>query len=214
MYTKFMHYIPLLSPASIIHIGVLLGVTTLVLILMDVIAERPAHKLDLAMGRAVIGRRTAIETTIMHAFSWLGGPYGIVTVCLVFALVLTLSGRSYLACEFGAIVALSTVYVLALKLLTARKRPKMKALELERTYSFPSAHSLVSTVVYLSIAYTSFLSLEDPLGFACVIAFVTLLYFIGISRIYLGCHYVSDVLAGFIGGLMWTALFIWLSGLG
>ncbi len=51
---------------------------------------------------------------------------------------------------------------------------------------------------------------ETWIKWALTILFALLIIFIGISRVYLGVHYASDVLAGFCVGLMWLFLSLWI----
>jgi len=70
------------------------------------------------------------------------------------------------------------------------------------SYSFPSGHAMLSTVFYLSLAI---LMTRNP----AVRASAALpAFFIGLSRVYLGVHYPTDVLAGFAGGAFWLSAWI------
>jgi undecaprenyl-diphosphatase len=71
------------------------------------------------------------------------------------------------------------------------------------SYSFPSGHALLSTVFYLSLAILMTGRLAVRMGAAL------LALFIGLSRVYLGVHYPTDVLAGFAAGVFWLS--VWLS---
>jgi undecaprenyl-diphosphatase len=114
------------------------------------------------------------------------------------------------------LVVVSTVggFVLAqaLKLVFSRPRPDLVP-HLAQVYSssFPSGHSMFSAVVYLTLgALLSQLVQERTLkvyflGVACFLTFV-----VGLSRVYLGVHYPTDVLAGWSAGLAW-ALACWMA---
>ena len=85
-----------------------------------------------------------------------------------------------------------------------RPRPTVNQLLHITGYSFPSAHSMVSLVFYGAIAYLLWIRLPSTrLRWFLTSSFVLLIVFIGISRIYLGVHYPSDVLAGFAAGGIW-----------
>jgi undecaprenyl-diphosphatase len=97
-----------------------------------------------------------------------------------------------------------------LKLGFARPRPDFVPHAATMTQSFPSGHSLLSAVVYLSLG--ALLAQQEQrrrikiyfLGVALCLTFL-----IGISRIYLGVHYPTDVLAGWTVGLVWAMMW-WL----
>jgi undecaprenyl-diphosphatase len=94
----------------------------------------------------------------------------------------------------------------------ARPRPELvKHLSRIYTSSFPSGHSMLSAVVYLTLG--SLLMRFAPkrrlkLYYLCVAMLLTFL--IGVSRVYMGVHYPTDVLAGWTAGLVW-ALLCWLA---
>jgi undecaprenyl-diphosphatase len=100
----------------------------------------------------------------------------------------------------------------ALKMAFARPRPDLVPhLALVSSTSFPSGHSMFSAVVYLTLCALLSQLVEERklkayfLGVACFLTFV-----VGLSRVYLGVHYPTDVLAGWSAGLAW-ALLCWMA---
>lgn len=91
-----------------------------------------------------------------------------------------------------------------IKLFFMRERPTLEHLVVEHSYSFPSGHStgsilLYGTIIMLLPVFIKRKSLYRPLQFLLGIGIL----FIGISRIYLGVHFPSDILGGFCFGLSW-----------
>ena len=78
------------------------------------------------------------------------------------------------------------------------------------TSSFPSGHAMISAVVYLTLAalVTRLIERKRLKGYALSVAII-LTFLVGVSRIYLGVHWPSDVLAGWAAGAAW-ALGCWL----
>ena len=96
-----------------------------------------------------------------------------------------------------------------LKYLFLRPRPENINLIIEDGYSFPSGHSMVSLAFYgffLYIIYHLKISKRKKWIYCSLLALLTLL--IGLSRIYLGVHYASDVLAGFALSMAYLIVFI------
>jgi undecaprenyl-diphosphatase len=92
-----------------------------------------------------------------------------------------------------------------LKLVFHRARPELSFVHLG-TYSFPSGHAAVSSATFSTLAYLlrrRFTSTRARLLLA--LATVIAIGLVGFSRLYLGAHYLSDVLAGFSFGLAWAS---------
>jgi membrane-associated phospholipid phosphatase len=87
-----------------------------------------------------------------------------------------------------------------------RQRPDLKAAVLGAMgYSFPSGHAMSATIILGALAYLAARSIRAwERKSAALAALATLALAIGISRIYLGVHWTSDVGAGFAAGLLWV----------
>lgn len=96
-----------------------------------------------------------------------------------------------------AITILTPLAELA-KLATRRKRPETLYVEQMKfkTYSFPSGHSYVSALVAGYLLVLALIYLSGPLGWIAPAVLVGSAGLVGISRVYLGAHFPSDVLAG------------------
>ena len=98
---------------------------------------------------------------------------------------------------------------LLLKNFFERERPIVNRMIEADGFSFPSGHSMGSMTYYGFLGYLVLRSKRKPLsklGLGILLCLVILL--IGISRIYLGVHYPSDVLAGFVAGSVWLVICI------
>lgn len=71
-------------------------------------------------------------------------------------------------------------------------------------YSFPSGHSMVSTAFYFYLAYLSWRLVRGVWRFVLIGGLFLLVLLIGLSRIYLQAHYLTDVIAGYIAGFLWA----------
>ncbi len=105
-------------------------------------------------------------------------------------------------------IALGALLNQILKYLFVRERPDLLQLIEISGYSFPSGHSMNSTIFYGFFIYIILRNMKHWGKYAIAGALGLLVFLIGISRIYLGVHYASDVLAGFLTGLGWLILFI------
>jgi len=98
-----------------------------------------------------------------------------------------------------------------LKDIINRPRPQLVPhLSQVYTSSFPSGHSMMSAVVYLTLgSLLARLVPGRPVKVYCMFVAMALTFLVGVSRVYMGVHYPTDVLAGWTAGLVW-ALLVWL----
>lgn len=96
-----------------------------------------------------------------------------------------------------------------LKILFSRNRPADINLIVETGFSFPSGHAMMSLGIYGFLIYLLLLSDKNKISkIIGTASLVLLIFLIGISRIYLGVHYATDVIAGFIISASYLLLFI------
>ena len=92
------------------------------------------------------------------------------------------------------------------KLIVQRSRPELFRLASASGYSFPSGHALVATCLYGALAFAFWrLARRRWQRIALAVIAVLMPALIGVSRIYLGVHYPTDVLGGWLAGLLWLA---------
>lgn len=145
---------------------------------------------------------------VMNKITLLGDP-----VLLIFVIVAAIAAFKQDAAGVGwALVAVVIASVVngAIKQILQRKRPDTLYVSLMRfkTYSFPSGHAFGASVIYGLAAYLSVSFLGSPWEILAVIAWFALIVLVGISRVYLGAHYPSDVIAGWLLGLLSLVLII------
>lgn len=148
---------------------------------------------------------------MMRDFTALGGTGVLGTVTLAVVGFLVIAKKSHMALVMAGSVTSGMVLSQALKWGFDRPRPDLVPLATQvYSQSFPSGHAMVSAVTYLTVGV---LLARTPIrttmkGYIlCVAVLLTLL--VGISRVYLGVHWPSDVLAGWAAGAGW-ALLCWL----
>lgn len=128
-------------------------------------------------------------------------------VLLATVLYLALSGKGRTALFVGFSVVGGTILSTGFKMLFDRPRPDVEAAARVFTASFPSGHATVSAVVYLTLLLAEATQTRRlKVYFTALGTFMTLA--VGISRIYLGVHYPTDVIAGWSLGAAW-ALACW-----
>jgi membrane-associated phospholipid phosphatase len=124
------------------------------------------------------------------------------TACALFWRLRKRTDATYLA--ITVVGALILEYVLKLSFHRPRPVP-FYGLAAPASFSFPSGHALVSLCFLIMLAYLASSHLGSVVGKLALMALAVILSLVvGYSRIYLGVHYPSDVLAGFAAGSVWV----------
>lgn len=145
-------------------------------------------------------------TALMKFITFFGGKTWTILAIVISAILFAFYKKRYavymiLTCGLGA------AFNLVLKDWFQRERPNFYQLIVESGFSFPSGHSMGSFILYSAIAIVLVkISKRTIVDMFIVIFFAFLVLSIGISRIYLGVHYPSDVVAGFAAGGFWVCL--------
>jgi membrane-associated phospholipid phosphatase len=177
--------------------------------LSEDLMEQERFRFDQVIIQYVSNIRTESLTDIMKFITFLGGTT-VLTLLLIGSLVwLILKRKNYWGAIFYIIaVAGGGLLNLGLKHWFGRVRPE-NSLIVEQGFSYPSGHSMGSLIYYGFLGYLVIRSQRGrSLKLLLGIGFITLILLIGFSRIYLGVHYPSDVLAGFSAGTVWLLLCI------
>ncbi len=141
-------------------------------------------------------------------FTALGGYPLLLAFGLVALVVLLLLKKRSAALFLIASLASGSVVSTLLKQLFARPRPDL-VVHADRVFtsSFPSAHAMVSTVGWLTLAAICIRFIEHrPLRRFVLAVALSIAVIVGTSRVYLGVHWPTDVLAGWAMGIAWAGL--------
>ncbi len=145
-------------------------------------------------------------TPIMIFITNLSGAVVLISITLI-TIILSKNKKIGIA----VVVNLVGIVILNLILKNIVQRPRPVGYQLieEGGYSFPSGHSMVSMAFYGLLIYISYIKIKNKKLKNCICIFLSILIFlIGFSRIYLGVHYASDVIAGFIISMIYLILAI------
>jgi membrane-associated phospholipid phosphatase len=140
---------------------------------------------------------------VMLFVTALGNPGMVITVFISTIIWLGMKRRYSDGIRFSIDCAGGLLISQVMKLFFAKPRPELWArLVSEHSFSFPSGHAVGSMVVYGFIAYI--LAKEIPVYRRCIYAIASILIIaIGFSRLYLGVHYPTDIIAGYGIGVLW-----------
>lgn len=150
-------------------------------------------------------------TVVMKVFTFIGSaPF--VTILSLFLLIFlykVLHHRQELIL-FIAAVAGSALLNGLLKHLFHRMRPELHRLINVGGYSFPSGHAMSAFTVYVIVSFLLWRHIRRGWGRSLLVVFsIMMILSIGVSRIYLGVHYPSDIIGGYFASGFWLATAIW-----
>lgn len=142
-------------------------------------------------------------TRVLKIITHLGDPISVIVICLIL-LALPHFRKAYsLLISINVILQVFINY--SLKLLFARERPDILQLVTEKSYSFPSGHAMINMGLYLMLSiciYKTVKSKKLKYVFICILMILPII--IGLTRVYLGVHYITDILAGWSLGIAIT----------
>ncbi len=132
----------------------------------------------------------------------LGGEVWVPSVAAVAIVYLFMRKHLSLVIPFAGVLAFAEAFNLLGKQLVGRSRPLQMLVE-ETSFSFPSGHATLSMALYGFLIYIIIRTVKNvQVKIWSTIIFAVLIFLIGISRVYLGVHYASDVFAGFVLGAL------------
>jgi len=142
----------------------------------------------------------------MNFMSYLGSATVLITLTVAILLIAkNKKNASKIAINLILVFLLNRL----LKAIFRRERPSVFRLAEETGYSFPSGHAMVSIGYYGYIIYLIYKYVKNKKARNIIISLLALLILlIGISRIYLGVHYVTDIIGAYIIGLVYLYIFI------
>ena len=194
-----------LSALAIACFGV--AIAFVLLTLLDHQLDTAAvQRFDLGLQAWVHTFDTPHLTRVMLALTWIGSVRIFVTALLITMIYRLLRhGRHDVVLLLGA-MTVAIILNETMKLHFHRARPTVPwSIGDEHTFSFPSGHSLFSVVFYGSLAWCALHRRTSPRRrVSIMIPTIVLPFAIGLSRIYLGMHYPTDVLAGWLTGGIWV----------
>jgi undecaprenyl-diphosphatase len=196
-----------LVTAFVISVVCVIGFSLISLLVSD---NKIIH-FDSSVIAAIQGLESPSLTSIMKFFTTIGStPVVIVlSLFLLFFLYKVLQHRLELILFLAAIIG-SVILNSLLKNLFHRMRPNLHRLIDITGYSFPSGHAMTAFTVYGIMSFLLWRHISSKRGRSLLILFsVFMILMIGISRVYLGVHYPSDIIGGYFASSFWLSTLIW-----
>lgn len=207
VYSDFVHN----KKPKLLALGLLvlfIGGVSIFASLADEVREGDTVSFDTAVLLGINSRSSPLLDTVFSTGTMLGGAVVVAAVSLAMIVILALRKSYSRALLATLIIGGTTLANFFLKLVFERSRPELwTRLVEEQSFSFPSGHAMASMALGLTIVL---LTWNTRWRAAAVIGAVAYVLFIGFSRLYLGVHYPTDILAGWLVSSLWVFAIAWL----
>ncbi len=188
------------------YAGAMAGVVSLAL-LAAAVATGTAAPFDSLIREAIHRQASSGLTELARLFTLVGSSPVWVPATVIAAGVLWLKGLRRRACAIALAMSGAILLDNGLKAIFHRARPEAFFGAAPTSYSFPSGHALFAACFYGALAAVVAAGIRKPVWRAAIwVGALCMILGIGLSRIYLGVHYPTDVLAGYLVGGAWLAL--------
>lgn len=210
--TKFSQYnqiSPYVITASI-ALFVVIGSIKLFVELTEELQNDLLGHFDANITQYIISHRTTFLTEYFLFATNIGGGFGYLIVFIICSLIFILIFKrwKYIA-QLVLVLFLALTSNLVLKQIIHRARPNLDQMVSVETLSYPSGHAMTAMAFYGFLIYLFYIFKINKFLKFCIITILSILILsIGISRIYLGVHFPSDIIGGFIAGFIWIVFCI------
>ena len=138
-------------------------------------------------------------TTINKCFTFLGSTLFIILLSVVFFFLFLIMKKKNCSFIVAVVIIISTIFNNVIKIIIRRERPTVLALVVEKSFSFPSGHTMASVSLYGILFYLVLKSnLDKKIKIVLNTFLVIIPILVAVSRIYLGAHFATDIIGGAI----------------
>jgi membrane-associated phospholipid phosphatase len=196
---------PLATATLTIVVGLAILIALLVVLgfVAEAIRKQEVFILDTTATPFLHGIQSPFMDALMNTLTTIGSSFVIPPIFIVSVILLARKRRFGAATFLGVAAIGGTIIEWAMKLFFARPRPQLAWATVQPDYSFPSGHTMNTVVFYAALALIIWSIFGRRTGAVAMAVAVVLTIGVGISRIYLGYHYLTDVVAAILAGTAW-----------
>ena len=177
-------------------------------VISAVVWTNEADALDAAATPLLHSLSSPVLDAVANTASFIGTDYVLAIAIGILMLVLVLARRRREAAFLAVVIAGSVLVNGAMKVFFHRARPSLAWARVPPDYSFPSGHSMNSMAVALALAVVVWQLGGRRAGLTALLVGVAVSLVIGASRVYLGVHYLTDVIGGYAAAILWVAVVV------
>jgi membrane-associated phospholipid phosphatase len=190
----------------VIYFGLFLACLIGFVEVAEEVHEGEIQRIDEAILQAINGYSSSFWDRFFVIITQFGGVLGIITLAAGLLLLLIRRKHYKKALIVGVSVGGAALLNLALKFIFERSRPDLwEQLIVEHSFSFPSGHAMISAALALSVI---FIFWKTRYRWVTLVGGSLFIILIGFSRLYLGVHYPTDILAGWLVSSAWLLVVI------
>jgi undecaprenyl-diphosphatase len=196
------------GPLLLVGFGALVACALVLAFLAGAVRRQETYQLDTVGNTFMHGFASPAMDLVMKGASSVGLDLGLFVIASGAALLLLRHRRNREALFIGVVLLGSILLNSGMKLFFHRARPVLPWAVVPPDYSFPSGHSMNSLALGLAITVVVWRLAGPRWGAVSLVASLAIAGLIGLSRIYLGYHYPTDVLGGFATAALWVGIVI------
>lgn len=168
--------------------------------MINILQRLSQSNFDQQVAAWFLAQRSDFGIAVFTVISFFGDWKILLPVMLIIILILFIKNKKRFIVPFALVVIGAEITTFFGKIWFHHPRPLLAVFH-ETDFSFPSGHATIAVAFYGYLAYILIKLLKDRYKRLIIILTVLMAGLIGFSRLYLGVHYVSDVLAGYLVGL-------------
>ncbi|MDP2944246.1 MAG: phosphatase PAP2 family protein [bacterium] len=168
--------------------------------MINILQRLSQNNFDQQVAAMFLAQRSDLGITVFTVISFFGDWKILLPVMLIIILILFIKNKKRFIIPFALVVIGAEITTFFGKIWFHHPRPLLAVFH-ETDFSLPSGHATIAVAFYGYLAYILIKLLKDRYKWPIIILTVLMAGLIGFSRLYLGAHYVSDVLAGYFVGL-------------
>ncbi|MEZ4803482.1 MAG: phosphatase PAP2 family protein [Gelidibacter sp.] len=190
----------------VVALIIVIGGINLFIELTDTLTTETLADYDRQITDYVISYRTPMLTHFFIVVTNIGDIYGYVIVVGLSILISRVFFKRWKqVAQITIVLLLASVSNMILKRFIDRARPGIEHLVSVETLSYPSGHAMSAMAFYGFVIYLFYrFKMNRWLKYSVILVLLLLIFSIGISRIYLGVHFPSDIAGGYIAGFIWV----------
>ncbi|MBE6157144.1 MAG: phosphatase PAP2 family protein [Firmicutes bacterium] len=178
---------------------VIIGLIILFIVLTFLVKTNLIKEFDSYFYNLVTFKVNDSFTNIYKLITFLGSTEFIIFLCVFFLGLFIILKKKNTGLIISGVLVISTIVNNLLKIIIMRSRPEVLAFVEEHSYSFPSGHTMASVSMYGILLYLVLKSnMNNKLKIILSSILSMLPIFVALSRVYLGAHFMSDVIGAFI----------------